>query len=80
MRRQRTDVALASTDFVVLTNDLRRLGTCFRLSRRYRRTIYANVTLGLVWAIAIVALALTGVLGASGALLAALLQNFSSFL
>ena len=75
-----TDVALASADLVVMTNDLRRLGTCIRLSRRCRRTIYANVTLGLVWTIAIVALAVTGVLGTSGALLAALLQNFSSVL
>src|SRR6202166_115606 len=80
MGAQGTDVALASADLVLMTNDLRRLGTCIRLSRRCRRTIYANVTLGLVWTIAIVALALTGVLGASGALLAALLQNFSSFL
>jgi P-type E1-E2 ATPase len=80
MGGQGTDVALASADLVLMTNDLRRLGTCIRLSRRCRRTIYANVTLGLIWTIAIVALALTGVLGASGALLAALLQNFSSIL
>jgi cation transport ATPase len=56
------------------------LGTCIRLSRRCRRTIYANVTLGLIWTVAIVALAITGVLGTSGALFAALLQNFSSIL
>jgi Zn2+/Cd2+-exporting ATPase len=80
MGGQGTDVALASADLVLMTNDLRRLSTCIRLSRRCRRTIYANVTLGLIWTIAIVALALTGVLGASGALLAALLQNFSSIL
>jgi Zn2+/Cd2+-exporting ATPase len=80
MGGQGTDVALASADLVLMTNDLRRLGTCIRLSRRCRRTIYANVTLGLIWTIAVVALALTGVLGASGALLAALLQNFSSIL
>ncbi len=39
-----TDVALASADLVLMTNDLRRLGTCIRLSRRCRRTIYANVS------------------------------------
>jgi Cd2+/Zn2+-exporting ATPase len=80
MGGQGTDVALASADLVLMTNDLRRLATCIRLSRRCRWTIYSNVTLGLVWTIGVVALALTGVLGASGALLAALLQNFSSFL
>lgn len=42
-----TDVALASADLVLMTNDLRRLGTCVRLSRRCRRTIYVNVGLGL---------------------------------
>jgi Zn2+/Cd2+-exporting ATPase len=80
MGGQGTDVALASADLVLMTNDLRRLGTCIRLSRRCRRTIYVNVTLGLVWTVAILALALTGVLGASGALIAAIAQNFSSFL
>jgi Cd2+/Zn2+-exporting ATPase len=80
MGGQGTDVALASADLVLMTNDLRRLGTCIRLSRRCRRTIYANVTLGLIWTVAIVALAITGVLGTSGALFAALLQNFSSIL
>jgi P-type E1-E2 ATPase len=80
MGGQGTDVALASADLVLMTNDLRRLGTCIRLSRRCRRTIYINVTLGLVWTVAIVALAVTGVLGASGALIAALAQNFSSIL
>ena len=80
MGAQGTDVALASADLVLMTNDLRRIGTCIRLSRRCRRTIYFNVALGLVWTIAVVALAVTGVLGASGALVAALLQNFSSIL
>jgi Cd2+/Zn2+-exporting ATPase len=80
MGGQGTDVALASADLVLMTNDLRRLGTCIRLSRRCRRTIYANVTLGLVWTVVVVALAVTGVLGASGALIAALAQNFSSIL
>jgi P-type E1-E2 ATPase len=77
MGGQGTDVALASADLVLMTNDLRRLGTCIRLSRRCRRTIYSNVAVGLLWTIAIVACAITGVLGANGALLAALLQNLS---
>ncbi len=73
-----TDVALASADLVLMTNDLRRLGTCIRLSRRCRRTIYTNVAIGLVWTVVMVGLALGGVFGASGALVAALLQNASS--
>jgi heavy metal translocating P-type ATPase len=77
MGGQGTDVALASADLVLMTNDLRRLGTCIRLSRSCRRTIYSNVAVGLIWTIAIVACAVTGVLGANGALLAALLQNLS---
>lgn len=77
MGGQGTDVALASADLVLMSNDLRRLGTCIRLSRRCRRTIYANVAIGLIWTIAIVACAITGALGA---LSAALLQNLSSLL
>jgi len=73
-----TDVALASADLVLMTNDLRRLGTCIRLSRRCRRTIYVNVGVGLGWTIVIVALAATGVLGASGPLIAAVTHNVST--
>ncbi len=73
-----TDVALASADLVLMTNDLRRLGTCIRLSRRCRRTIYANVSVGLGWTVVIVAAAATGSLGASGAIIAALLHNVST--
>ncbi len=73
-----TDVALASADLVLMTSDLRRLGTCIRLSRRCRRTIYVNVSFGIVWTIVVLALALTGVLGVKGAVLAAVAQNFSS--
>src|SRR6185437_6792051 len=80
MGAQGTDVALASADLVLMTNDLRRLGTCIRLSRRCRRTIYTNVAIGLAWTVVTVGLALGGVLGASGALIAALLQNFSSLI
>ena len=75
-----TDVALASADLVLMTSDLRRLGTCIRLSRRCRRTIYVNVSLGLVWTIVVLGLAVTGMLGVNGALIAALAQNFSSVL
>jgi Cd2+/Zn2+-exporting ATPase len=78
MGAQGTDVALASADLVLMTNDLRRLGTCIRLSRRCRRTIHANVGIGLGWTVVIVGCAATGVLGASGALVAALLHNFST--
>jgi heavy metal translocating P-type ATPase len=78
MGAQGADAALASADLVLMTNDLRRLGTCIRLSRRCRRTIYANVAIGLTWTVVIVALAATGVLGASGAIVAALLHNFST--
>jgi P-type E1-E2 ATPase len=74
-----SDVALASADLVLMTNDLRRLGTCIRLSRRCRRTIYVNVGVGLGWTVVIVAAASTGVLGASGAIIAALLHNVSTF-
>jgi Zn2+/Cd2+-exporting ATPase len=77
MGGQGTDVALASADLVLMSNDLRRLGTCIRLSRRCRRTIYTNVAVGLVWTLAIVICAVTGVLGA---LAAALLQNLSSLI
>ncbi|HUO00479.1 MAG TPA: cation-translocating P-type ATPase [Bradyrhizobium sp.] len=73
-----SDVALASADLVLMTNDLRRLGTCIRLSRRCRRTIYVNVAVGLGWTVVIVAAAATGILGASGAIIAALLHNFST--
>jgi heavy metal translocating P-type ATPase len=73
-----SDVALASADLVLMTNDLRRLGTCIRLSRRCRRTIYVNVSVGLGWTVVIVAAAATGVMGASGAIIAALLHNFST--
>jgi Zn2+/Cd2+-exporting ATPase len=78
MGAQGSDVALASADLVLMTNDLRRLGTCIRLSRRCRRTIHVNVGVGLGWTVVIIACAATGVLGASGALIAALLHNVST--
>ena len=70
-----TDAALASADLVLMTGDLRRLGTCVRLSRRCRNTIHVNVGLGLGWTATILAVAATGVLGPSGALIAALAHN-----
>ena len=69
------DAALASADLVLMTNDLRRLGTCIRLSRQCRRTIHVNVAVGLGWTVLLVAAAGAGWLGASGALLAAVLHN-----
>jgi len=63
---------------VLMTNDLRRLGTCIRLSRRCRRTIHANVAIGLGWTVVIVGLAATGILGAGGPLIAAVLHNVST--
>jgi heavy metal translocating P-type ATPase len=75
MGAQGTDVALASADLVLMTNDLRRLGTCVRLSRRCRRTILVNVGVGLGWTAAIIAVSAAGVFGATGALMAAVLHN-----
>ena len=70
-----TDVALASADIVLMTNDLRRLGTCVRLSRRCRRTILVNVGVGLGWTVVVIGIAAAGIFGTSGALVAAVLHN-----
>ncbi len=80
MGAQGTDVALASADLVLMTSDLRRLATAIRLSRRCRRTIGVNVGLGLGWTAVLIALAAAGLLGAEGAIVAALLHNLSTFL
>ncbi len=80
MGAQGTDVALASADVVLMTSDLRRLGTGIRLSRSCRRTIQVNVALGLGWTVVLVALAACGLLGAQGAIVAALLHNLSTFI
>jgi Zn2+/Cd2+-exporting ATPase len=80
MGAQGTDVALASSDLVLMTNDLRRLGTCIRLSRRCRRTIHANVAIGLGWTVLIVGLSATGLLGLSGPVIAAVLHNVSTLI
>jgi heavy metal translocating P-type ATPase len=70
-----TDVALASADLVLMTNDLRRLGTCVRLSRKCRRTILVNVGVGLGWTVVVIGIAAAGVFGNSGAIVAAVLHN-----
>jgi Cd2+/Zn2+-exporting ATPase len=79
MGAQGTDVALASADLVLMANDLRRLATGIRLSRRCRRTIHLNVMIGLGWTMILIALAASGVLGSEGAVIAAVVHNFSTF-
>jgi heavy metal translocating P-type ATPase len=74
------DIALASADIVLIGSDLRRLGTCVRLSRQCRRTLQVNVIIGLGWTLAIVAFAAFGLLGAAGAMIAAILHNLSTLL
>ena len=74
------DIALASADVVLIGSDLRRLGTCVRLSRQCRRTLQVNVAIGLGWTLAIVAAAAFGLLGAAGAMIAAVLHNLSTLL
>jgi len=75
-----SDIALASADVVLIGSDLRRLGTCIRLSRRCRQTLLVNVILGLAWTLAIVGAAAFGLLGGAGAMIAALLHNLSTLL
>ena len=75
-----SDIALASADIVLIGSDLRRLGTCIRLSRRCRQVLNVNVIIGLGWTLAIVAAAAFGLLGAAGAMIAAILHNLSTLL
>jgi cation transport ATPase len=63
-----------------MTNDLRRLGTMVRLSRRCQRTIYVNVAIGVGFAFGLIVLASSGVLGVEAPIIAALLHNLSTFL
>jgi Zn2+/Cd2+-exporting ATPase len=70
-----TDVALASADLVLMTNNLHRLGTAIRLSKRCRQTIHLNVAMGLGWTVLLVCAAASGVLGPEGAVLAAVFHN-----
>ena len=46
---------MASSDLVLMSHDLRRLGSCIRLSRHCRKTINVNVLIGLGWTIVIIA-------------------------
>ncbi len=64
-----TDVAMASSDLVLMSSDLRRLGTCIRLSRLCRRTININVLIGLGWTVVIIAGAAIGWYGPVAAVL-----------
>ena len=74
-----SDIAAASADIVLVTDDLRRVPTCIRLSRRCRKTLAANVALGLGWTLAVILAAATGSLGPNGALVAAVLHNLGTF-
>jgi Cd2+/Zn2+-exporting ATPase len=73
-----SDVALASADIVLMTNDLRRLGTCVRLSRRCRRTIHVNVGMGMGWTAMIIMASIFGVFGIGGVLAAAIMHNLGT--
>ena len=70
---------LASADLVLMSSDLRQLATAIRLSRRCRRTIAANVAIGLGWTMVMASLAAVGALRPAGAVVAALLHNVSTF-
>jgi Zn2+/Cd2+-exporting ATPase len=76
---QGADVATASADIVLVANDLRRVPTSIRLSRRCRSTLSVNVALGLGWTLAVIGAAASGALGPNGALVAAVLHNLGSF-
>lgn len=62
----RADISLAAADIVLTNSDLRRLGTCVRLSRECRRTLQWNVVIGLGWTLALVVAAAFGLFGAAG--------------
>jgi Zn2+/Cd2+-exporting ATPase len=64
-----TDVAMASSDLVLMSSDLRRLGTCIRLSRLCRHSINLNVLIGLGWTFVIIAGAAIGWYGPVAAVL-----------
>jgi cation transport ATPase len=63
MGAQGADVAVASADRALMTNAQRGLGTCTRLSRRCRRTLYVNVAIGSGSTFALTAPATIGVPG-----------------
>ncbi|UTH74642.1 heavy metal translocating P-type ATPase [Chromobacterium sp. IIBBL 290-4] len=72
------DIAVAAADVVITGDDLRRLATAVRLSRRCGAILRANVAIGLGWTLALTLLAAAGGLGASGAVIAAILHNGST--
>jgi Cd2+/Zn2+-exporting ATPase len=74
------EVAVASADLALMTNDLRRLGTCLRLSQRCQSTIHVNVAIGLAFTIGLTGAAAAGVLGGEAPIIAAVLHNVSTFL
>ncbi|WP_086642733.1 cation-translocating P-type ATPase [Acetobacter sp. DsW_063] len=78
MGAESTDVALSSSDLVLMQPNLRRLGTAIRLSRRCRRTIQTNVGMGVGWTAILIGMAAFNLLGAQGAVMAALLHNAST--
>ena len=53
---------------------------CSARSRLCRHTLQVNVGIGLGWTLAIVACAAVGLLGAGGAMIAAMLHNLSTLL
>ncbi|NHN87710.1 cadmium-translocating P-type ATPase [Acetobacter sp. LMG 1627] len=79
MGAESTDVALNSADLVLMQPNLHRIGTAIRLSRRCRRTIQTNVGMGVGWTAILIGLAAFNLLGAEGAVMAALLHNASTF-
>jgi Cd2+/Zn2+-exporting ATPase len=71
------DIAVASADVVLLSDDLRRIPTCIRLGRRCRRTATINAAIGLGWTVGIITLATLGLLGA---VWVAILHNVGTFI
>jgi hypothetical protein len=63
-----------------MTNDLCRLGTCGRLSRHCRRTIFVKVSVGLAFTFGLIVLSDAGVLGIGAPTIAALLHKVSTFI
>lgn len=74
------EIALASAYMVLTASDLRHLPTAVRLSRQCRSTFRVNVIIGLGWNVLIVIAAAMGLLGAAGALVAAILHNLSNLI
>ncbi|MCB9481711.1 MAG: cadmium-translocating P-type ATPase [Desulfobacteraceae bacterium] len=58
-----TDIALASSDIVLLTPDLRRIETMIRLSRKCRSTITANIVIAMTWTLIMFVCAAGGFIG-----------------